>query len=69
MDRQRIFVFKTKSDSLHARPFLLAFPEDQITKIKSQCGSQNVYLEVNDCKVQGSFDELVEKLGERIDID
>jgi len=37
---------------------------DRIAELKSQC----IYLVVNGLEVNGSFDDLVSLLGERIDI-
>ena len=48
---------------------LYAFPEDKIVSVKSQWGSQNVYLEINGLEVQGSFDQFVSMLGERVDVE
>ena len=66
----RIFVFKetNKGKQNYFRPRLYAFPEKDIVKIESIWGSHNCYLVVNGIEVQGSFDELVSKLGERVDI-
>ena len=65
MEKQkRIFVFRERSKG---RPMLHAFPENEIYSIKSQWGSQNVYLEINGIEVEGSFDELLKILGERVD--
>ena len=65
-NKQRIFVFKQPSDGKN-RQMLYAFPEDKIVSVKSQWGSQNVYLEINGLEVQGSFDQFVSMLGERVD--
>lgn len=67
-NKQRVFVFTTPSKDGKSRPMLYAFPEDEIVSIKSQWGSQNVYLEVNGIEVEGSFEKLIEMLGERVDI-
>lgn len=67
-NKQRIFVFKQPSDGKN-RPMLYAFPEDKIVSVKSQWGSQNVYLEINGLDVQGSFDQFVSMLGERVDVE
>ena len=67
-NKQRIFVFKQPSDGKN-RPMLYAFPEDKIVSVKSQWGSQNVYLEINGLEVQGSFDQFVSMLGERVDVE
>ena len=63
----RIFVFR-ESNKKQERPRLYAFPEKDIVKIESIWGSHNCYLVVNGIEVEGSFDELVSKLGERVDI-
>ena len=63
----RIFVFR-ETNNKQERPRLYAFPEKDIVKIESIWGSHNCYLVVNGIEVQGSFDELVSKLGERVDI-
>ena len=66
----RIFVFRetNKHEEPYFRPRLYAFPEKDIVKIESIWGSHNCYLVVNGIEVQGSFDELVSKLGDRVDI-
>ena len=67
----KVFVFKefkfNKTDEQYPR--LYAFPEKDIVKIESIWGSHNCYLVVNGIEVQGSFDELVSKLGDRINIE
>ena len=63
---KKVFVFKTKKKSNDGRSYLLAIPQDQITEIKSIVGGQLVYLVVNGQEVSGSFEELVESLGQRI---
>jgi len=63
----RIFVFR-KTNKKQQRPRLYAFPEKDIVKIESIWGSHNCYLVVNGIEVEGSFDELVSKLGDRINI-
>jgi hypothetical protein len=50
------------------RPFMYAFRENEIKEVRTQSGSQNCYLVVNGLEVNGSFDDLVSLLGERIDI-
>ena len=69
---ERIFVF-TESESsmkgrLVTRPFMHALRENEIKEIRTQRGSQNCYLVVNGLEVNGSFDDLVNLLGVRIDI-
>ena len=69
---ERVFVFteaeRLGSNGLASRPFMYAFRENEIKEIRTQRGSQNCYLEVNGLEVNGSFDELVNLLGLRIDI-
>ena len=67
-NKQRVFVFKQPYDGKN-RQMLYAFPEDKIVSVKSQWGSQNVYLEINGLDVQGSFDQFVSMLGERVDVE
>jgi hypothetical protein len=65
----KVFVFTEKQvKNDHSRPRLYAFPEKDIVKIESIWGSHNCYLVVNGIEVEGSFDELVSKLGDRINI-
>lgn len=66
-DKRRIFVFK-ENRPLVNRDLLLAIPEDQINSIQSQKGSENCYLKVNGVEVHGSFEKLIDILGERVDI-
>ena len=47
VEQQRIFVFKTEEKSRDGRPYMMAFPESQITSLKTVWGGQRVYLEVN----------------------
>jgi hypothetical protein len=47
---------------------MYAFRESEIKEVRTQRGSQNCYLVVNGHEVNGSFDELVNLLGLRIDI-
>ena len=66
---ERIFVFtESKKSAGDFRPRIYAIRENDIKEIRSQWGSQNCYLVVNNLDVEGSFDELVAKLGERVDI-
>jgi len=62
----RIFVFERVGPSGERRPRLLAFPEHEIKTIESQRGSENAYLLVNGVKVQGSFIDLIDALGTRV---
>lgn len=69
---ERVFVFteseSSMKDRLVTRPFMYALRENEIKEIRTQRGSQNCYLVVNGLEVNGSFDDLVNLLGERIDI-
>ena len=67
---ERVFVFTEAESSMknRNRPFIYAFRESEIKEIRTQRGSQNCYLEVNGHEVNGSFDDLVNLLGLRIDI-
>ena len=62
----RIFVFERVDPAGERRPRLLAFPEHEIKTIESQRGSENAYLLVNGVKVQGSFIDLIDALGTRV---
>jgi hypothetical protein len=70
MMKERVFVFTETESSMKGktRPFMYAFRENEIKEVRTQSGSQNCYLVVNGLEVNGSFDELVAKLGERVDI-
>jgi hypothetical protein len=46
---------------------MFALREDQITLLETQSGSHNVYLKVNGRAVEGSFEELLDQLGQRVD--
>ena len=65
---QRIFVFKTERITSDGRPYLLAFPENQITELRSVVGAHNVQLAVNGVSVTASFNDLIDALGERVDM-
>jgi hypothetical protein len=69
---QRVFVFTEAQSSMEnrtgTRPLMYAFRESEVKSVHSQRGSQNCYLVVNGLEVNGSFDDLVSLLGERIDI-
>ena len=69
---ERVFVFteaeSSMKDRLVTRPFMYALRENEIKEIRTQRGSQNCYLVVNGLEVNGSFDDFVSLLGERIDI-
>jgi hypothetical protein len=69
---ERVFVFTEAESSMKgrmvSRPFMYAFRENEIKVVRTQRGSQNCYLVVNGHEVNGSFDELVNLLGLRIDI-
>jgi hypothetical protein len=47
----------------------VAIPEDQITSVETQWGSQNIFLKVNGREVKGSFDNFINLLGERVDFE
>ncbi len=64
--KNKIFVFKQNTYN-GGRDYLLAIPENHIHTIQSQSGSENCYLKVNGIEVQGSFEKLIEMLGERVD--
>ena len=64
---KRIFVFYKKTTNKMDRPYMVAIPENEIKRIESQFGSQNCYLIVNGYEVEGSFNSLIEALGERVD--
>jgi hypothetical protein len=66
MTQGRVFVFKTKKLSNDGRPYLVAFPEAQITSLKTIWGGQHVQLEVNGVEVQESFEHVVKALGDRV---
>ena len=69
---ERVFVFTEAESSMKnrmvSRPFMYALRESEIKWVQTQRGSQNCYLVVNGHEVNGSFDDLVSLLGERIDI-
>jgi hypothetical protein len=71
---ERIFVFtESKSSAQNSfrtseRPRKYAIPESEIKMIRTQLGSERVYLVVNELEVEGTFDELVALLGERVDV-
>jgi glutamine synthetase type III len=69
---ERVFVFTETEKSMknrnRTRPLMYAFRESEIKSVQSQQSSQNCYLVVNGLEVIGSFDALVNLLGERIDI-
>jgi hypothetical protein len=67
---ERVFVFTESEGDMKGktRPYMYAFRESEIKEVRSQRGSQNCYLVVNGLEVNGSFDELVSLLGERVDI-
>lgn len=69
---ERVFVFteseSSMKDKMKTRPIMYAFRENEIKEIRTQRGSQNCYLVVNGVEVNGSFDDLVNLLGLRIDI-
>jgi hypothetical protein len=71
---ERIFVFtESKSSAQNSfrtseRPRKYAIRESEIKVVRTQLGSERVYLVVNDLEVEGTFDELVALLGERVDV-
>ena len=69
---ERVFVFteseSSMKDKMKTRPIMYAFRENEIKEIRTQRGSQNCYLVVNGFEVNGSFDDLANLLGVRIDI-
>jgi hypothetical protein len=74
MMKERVFVFTESQRSAGnsfrgaARPRKYAFPESEIAEIYTQVGSESTYLVVNGIEVEGTFDELVSQLGERVNI-
>ena len=64
--KNKIFVFKETTYN-GGRDYLLAIPQDHIHSIQTQKGSENCYLKVNGVEVYGSFEKLIEMLGERVD--
>jgi hypothetical protein len=71
---ERIFVFTESQSSAQnsfrtsERPRKYAIRENEIKVVRTQVGSENAYLVVNDLEVEGTFDELVALLGERVDV-
>ena len=65
---KRIFVFKTKPLDKGVHSYLMAIPENQINMVKSIQWGDTTYLEVNGIMVNGSLDNIVKLLGERLDI-
>jgi hypothetical protein len=71
---ERIFVFTESQSSAQnsfrtsERPRKYAICESEIKVVRTQVGSENAYLVVNDLEVEGTFDELVALLGERVDV-
>ena len=69
---ERVFVFTETESSMKnksvTRPFMYAFRESEIKEVRTQWRSQNCYLVVNGLEVNGSFDDFVSLLGERLDI-
>jgi hypothetical protein len=71
---ERVFVFtesqRSAGNSFRGpnRPRKYAFRETDIKEIYTQVGSEQTYLMVNGIEVEGTFDEMVSQLGERIDI-
>ncbi len=71
---ERVFVFtesKRSAGNSHrgaARPRKYAIRETEIVEAYTQVGSEATYLVVNGVEVEGTFDELVSLLGERVDV-
>jgi hypothetical protein len=71
---ERVFVFTESQRSAEnsfrgpKRPRKYAFRETEIVEAYTQVGSEATYLVVNGVEVEGTFDELVSLLGERVDI-
>jgi hypothetical protein len=67
---ERVFVFTETESSMknRTRPLMYAFRESEIKEVRTQRGSQNCYLIVNGHEVNGSFDDFVSLLGERVDV-
>jgi len=70
MMTERVFVFTENESDMKGktRPFMYALRESEIKWVQTQRGSQNCYLIVNGYEVNGSFDDLVNLLGERVDV-
>ncbi len=71
---ERVFVFTESQASVRNshrgpdRPRKYAIRESEIKMIRTQVGSENAYLVVNELEVEGTFDDLVARLGQRVDI-
>lgn len=69
---ERIFIFTESEKSAQnshrgrTRPRKYAIRESEIKTIRTQVGSEGAYLVVNDLEVEGTFDELVRQLGEKV---
>lgn len=57
----RFIQFRTESND-GERPYLITLNVNDIKEIKTQWGSQNVYLEVNGIRMKGSYEQLLELL-------
>lgn len=71
VEMNRIFVFKELYDRAYKanrKQRMYAIPENSIELIETVNGSQNCYLVVNGKEVEGTFDGLIAKLGERINV-
>ena len=70
----RIFVFTESQRSAGnsfrgaARPRRYAFRESEIKEIYTQVGSEQNYLMVNGIEVEGTFDNLIRQLGEKVEV-
>jgi hypothetical protein len=71
---ERLFVFTESKRSAQnsfrtsERPRKYAFRESEIKEIYTQVGSEQNYLMVNGIEVEGTFDNLIQQLGERVDV-
>jgi hypothetical protein len=71
---ERVFVFTESKRSAEnsfrgpKRPRKYAIRESEIAEIYTQVGSEATYLVINGIEVEGTFDELVSLLGERVDV-
>ena len=71
---ERIFVFAESKRSAQnsfrtsERPRKYAFRESEIKEIYTQVGSEQNYLMVNGIEVEGTFDNLIQQLGEKVEV-
>ena len=72
---ERVFVFTESQSSVRNshrgpdRPRKYAIRASEIKMVRTQVGSEDGYLVVNDLEVEGHFDDLVRLLGDRVDFD